>query len=67
MDVKSEIFWSEIRSRFGEMCGTLPPRISRSTPPPLARPAPGTAAQIALKRIRRKRNQNQISVFIYLF
>ena len=34
MDVKNEIFWSEIRSRFGELCSTPPPRISRSTPPP---------------------------------
>ena len=33
-----------------------------SPPPP-----PGTAAQIALKLIRRKRNQHQISIFIYLF
>ena len=63
MDVKNEIFWSEIRSRFGELCGTPPPRISRSTPPP----PPGTAAQIALKLIRRKRNQHQISIFIFLF
>ena len=63
MDVKNESFWSQIRSRFGELCGTPPPRKSRSTPnPPL-----DTAAQIALKLIRRKRNQHQISIFIYLF
>ena len=65
MDVKNESFWSEIRSRFGELCGTPPPRISRSTPPP--HPPSGTAAQIALKHIRRKRNQHQISIFISLF
>ena len=28
MDVKNEIFWSEIRSRFGELCSTPSPRIS---------------------------------------
>ena len=60
MDVKNEILWSEIRSRFGELCGTPPPRISRSTPPP----RPGTAAQMALKLISRKRNKHQISLFI---
>ena len=65
MDVKNEIFWSEKRLRFGELCGTPPPRISRSTSPP--HPLPSTAAQIALKHIRRKRNQHQISIFIYLF
>ena len=63
MDVKNEIFWSEILSRFGELCSTPPPRISRSTP----LPPPGTAAQIVLKLTRRKRNQHQISIFIYLF
>ena len=33
--------------------------------PPL--PPPGTAAQIALTLTRRKGNQHQISIFIYLF
>ena len=42
MDVKNEMFWSEIRSQFGELCGTPPARISRSTP----QPPPGKAAQI---------------------
>ena len=42
MDVKNEMFWSEIRSQFGELCGTPPPRISRSNP----HPPPGKTAQI---------------------
>ena len=37
-------------------------KIQEYSPPP-----PDTAAQIALKLIRRKRNQHQISIFIYLF
>ena len=32
MDVKNDIFWSEIGSGYGEPGGTPPPRISRSTP-----------------------------------
>ena len=33
----NDIFWSEIRSGFGEAGGTPPPTISRSTPPGWAR------------------------------
>ena len=67
MDVKNEIFWSEIRSRFGELCGTPPPRIFRSNP---LRPAPGTAPQIALKLISKNKKSTSdkyIYLFIYLF
>ena len=35
MGVENYIFWSEIESGFEEPCGTPPPRIPRSTPPPL--------------------------------
>ena len=69
MDVKNEIFWSEIRSRFGELCSTPPPRISRSTPPP-PYPAPGTAAQIALKlfsKNKKSASDKYIYLFIYFF
>ena len=62
MDVKNEMFWSEIRSQFGELCGTPPPRISRSTP----HPPPGTAAQIPLKLIK-STSDKYIYLFIYLF
>ena len=34
MDVKNDIFWSEIGSGFGELGGTPPPRIPRSNSPP---------------------------------
>ena len=33
--LKTDLFWSEIGSGFGEPGGTLPPRIPRSTPPAL--------------------------------
>ena len=33
--LKTDLFWSEIGSGFGEPRGTLPPRIPRSTPPAL--------------------------------
>lgn len=33
-DVESGMFWSEIGSGIGESCGTLLPRILRSTPTP---------------------------------
>ena len=36
--VGNYIFWSEIGSGFGELGGTPPPRIPRSTPPPWASP-----------------------------
>ena len=32
MGVKNDIFWSEIGSGFGELGGSTPPRIPRSTP-----------------------------------
>ena len=32
--MENDIFWSEIRSRFGEPGGTPPPRIAKSIPPP---------------------------------
>ena len=40
MGVKNDISWSEIGSGFGEQDGTLPPRISRSTPYPPPPPPP---------------------------
>ena len=62
MDVKNEMSWSEIRLRFGKLCGTPPPRISRSTP----HPPPGSAAQIPLKLIK-STSDKYIYLFIYLF
>ena len=32
MGVENGIFWSEIGSEFGEVSGTSPPKIPRSTP-----------------------------------
>ena len=35
MGMKNDTFWSEIGSGFKELGNTSPPRIPRSTPPPL--------------------------------
>ena len=66
--MRNDIFWSEIRSGFGEPGGTPPPRIPRSTPPPRAPGIHNTGterAERSSKKIRSveddKRARNDLS------
>ena len=67
MDVKNEIFWSQIRSRFGELCGTpYPHQENPGVLPPPPRPVQPLKSRWNLLE-EKEINIRKVYLFIYLF